>query len=94
MATGLIVHLEIAPGKLPEFLEIARAHGEFSAKNEDNCLSFQVMVPRDEHNKVILVEVYKDDDSLEAHWSSDHMTLYRDKVSDMIVDRKRYLCTL
>ncbi len=94
MATGLVVHLEIAPDKMQEFLEIVRAHGKFSEKEEENCLGFQVMVPKDEDNRVILVEVYKDDASLEAHWNSEHMARYRDKVSDMIIDRKRYLCSL
>ncbi len=94
MATGLVVHLEINPAKLSEFLEIVRAHGEFSAKNEPGCLGFQVMVPKDEQNKVILVEVYQDDAALESHWNSHHMARYRDRVEDMIADRKRYLCTV
>jgi quinol monooxygenase YgiN len=93
MATSLVVHLEIAAEKFDEFLEIVRAHGEFSEKTEPGCLSFQVMVPKEEQNKVILVEVYQDDTSLEAHWNSDHMAKYLEKLENMIVDRKRYLCT-
>ena len=93
MATSLIVHLEIAAEKLNEFLQIVRAHGEFSENAEPGCLSFQVMVPKEEPNKVILVEVYQDDAALEAHWNSDHMAKYREKVEHMIVDRTRILCT-
>jgi len=93
MATSLIVHLEIAAEQFNEFLHIVRTHGEFSEKTEPGCVSFQVMVPTEEQNKVILVEVYQDDASLEAHWSSDHMAKYRERVEHMIVDRKRYLCT-
>lgn len=93
MATGLIVHLEIAPENFDEFLRIVRAHGEFSENTEPGCLSFQVMVPTEEQNQLFLVEVYQDDAALEAHWNSDHMAKYREKVEDMIVDRKRYLCT-
>jgi quinol monooxygenase YgiN len=93
MATSLIVHLEIAAEQFKEFLKIVRTHGEFSENTEPGCLSFQIMVPKEEQNKVILVEVYQDDASLEAHWNSDHMAKYREKVEDMIVDRKRYLCT-
>ena len=92
MATSLVVHLEIRPENLNEFLKIVRAHGEYSVTNEDGCRSFQVMVSTEEKNKVILVEVYRDDDSLQNHWNSDHMNEYRKKVDNMIVDRKRYLC--
>ncbi len=93
MATSLIVHLEITAEKFAEFLQIVRAHGEFSVNTEPGCLSFQVMVPKESQNKVILVEVYQDDASLETHWNSDHMAAYREKVEDMIVERTRYLCT-
>ena len=94
MATSLIVHLEIMPEKFNEFLKIVRAHGEYSVANEHGCRSFQVMVSKEEDNKIILVEVYRDDDSLEDHWNSDHMNEYRKRVDDMIIDRKRYLCTV
>ena len=53
MATSLVVHLEIAAEKFHKFLEIVRAHGEFSEKTEPGCLSFHVMVPKEEQNKVI-----------------------------------------
>lgn len=46
MATGLIVHLEIADGRRDEFAALARAHGERSVRLEEgNCLSFEVFVP-------------------------------------------------
>lgn len=93
MATSLIVHLEIAADQFNEFLDIVRAHGQFSEKTEPGCLSFQVMVPKEEQNKVFLIEVYQDDAALEAHRNSDHMASYLERVEHMIVDRKRHLCT-
>ena len=96
--TGLVVHLTITAGKLDEFVDIARKHGERSVQIEEGCLSFDVMVPQDESsdedNKVILVEVYSDDDALESHWASPHMQDYLKRVDDLIVERKRFRCSV
>ena len=94
MATSLVVHLEIASEKFDEFIEIARAHGKRSVEVENGCLSFQVMLPQEEPNKVILVEVYQDDNALDIHWNSNHMAAYLEKTGGMIIGRQRFKCTV
>lgn len=95
MATGLIVHLEIAPERRAEFVEVARGHGERSRRLEEGrCLSFEVFVPTDSATQVILVEKYVDEAALQAHWDSAHMAEYTARVSAMITSRMRYLCTV
>ena len=94
MATGLVVHLDIVPEKFDEFIEIARAHGKRSVEIEEGCLSFQVMIPQEEPNKVILVEVYQDDQALDFHWNSDHMAAYMEKTGPMVAGRNRFKCVV
>jgi quinol monooxygenase YgiN len=94
MATALIVHLDIRHEDFDQFVEIVRAHGDYSLNTEEGCRSFQVMLPIDEADKVILVEVYDDNDALELHWKSGHMQVYREKTKDMIVRRQRHQCRL
>ena len=90
----LVVELEIDPGKMDAFLDIVTKHGANSMKIEDGCLRFEVLKPRDSGSKVILVEMYADDAALDAHWNSDHMAAYREKVSGMIVSRVANRCDL
>ena len=92
MATSLVVHLEIAPEKFDEFVELARAHGKRSVSIEEGCISFQVMLLQEEQNKVILVEVYQDNDALQSHWDSKHMAAYLETVGEMITGRQRFQC--
>ena len=40
---ALVVHLEINPGKVEEFLAIARAHATNSQNIESGCLRFDVL---------------------------------------------------
>jgi len=95
MATGLIVLLEIAPGQRDLFVSLARAHGERSVRLEEGgCLSFEVFVPAEETQQVILVEKYIDETALQAHWDSAHMAAYIAQTSGMVVGRTRFLCTV
>jgi quinol monooxygenase YgiN len=94
MPTSLVVLLRVEPTQVEGFLEIARVHAAHSMTVEPGCLSFQVMRVRDETDRVILVEVYEDDEALEAHWQSAHMQAYLERVGSMIVERQRYRCTL
>ena len=71
------------------------AHGERSMRLEaGGCLSFEVFVPTESDNQVILVEKYVDDAALQAHWDSAHMAVYAAQVGDLIVGRTRYLCAV
>lgn len=95
MATGLIVHLEIADGRRDEFVALARAHGERSVRLEEGgCLSFDVFVSTENAQQVILVEKYADEAALQAHWKSAHMAMYVEQTGDMIAARTRYRCTV
>lgn len=89
---SLIVHLEIKPDYFDEFISIAMAHGQNSLAKEGGCQRFEVMLPQDEPNTVILVEVYKDDAAIESHLQSEHMAEYLRKTGAMILDRRRYRC--
>lgn len=91
MTVGLVVHLDIDPDHLDEFLDIVKKHGAFSKENETGCLSFNVLRSTEEHGKVILVETYSDQAALDSHWDSDHMQAYRDRTGHMIRQRERYL---
>lgn len=90
----LVVELEIKSGDFDAFIDIVTKHGANTREIEKGCLRFEVLKPRESRNKVILVEMYADDAALDAHWSSDHMSAYRQKVSDMIVSRVANRCDL
>lgn len=94
MPVGLVVHLDIKPKHVDEFVDIVRRHGAFSMENEPGCRSFQVMRSDEAGNELILVEVYDDEQALKAHWSSSHMQTYREKTDGMIINRVRHKATV
>lgn len=92
--TALVVQLTLARDCRNEFLAIADKHAERSVRLEEGCLSFQVIAPEDAPDRVILVEVYRDHEALQAHWDSSHMADYRRRTGDMVRDRERILGAL
>ncbi len=94
MSRSLVVHLQIKPEHLREFLTIARAHAENSLEIEDGCLQFQVMEAVEHPGLVILIEVYRDDAAIEEHLGSAHMKAYLERVGHMIAERQRYRCAV
>ena len=52
--TALVVKLTIHEGRMDEFLEVVRAHGEKSLALEPGCLRFDVLRPADAPHTVFL----------------------------------------
>lgn len=94
MATALVVTLVIKPDNFTEFVSLAREHAARSLEREPGCESFEVLLPEDVPNQVILVEIYQNELALEAHWQSPHMIDYIDRSKSMIMDRRRIRCSV
>jgi quinol monooxygenase YgiN len=86
---ALFVDVKTAPGQRDAFVNRVKKHGELCLSTEPGCLRFEVLIPYDDANRVLLWEVYADDAALAAHDASEHMTAYREDVSSMILSRVR-----
>jgi quinol monooxygenase YgiN len=57
---ALIASIEVAPGRRDEFLPLLRAHAARCLKDEPGTLQFDVLLPHDDGDKVMLYELYQD----------------------------------
>ena len=57
---ALIASIEVAPGRRDEFLPLLRAHAARCLKDEPRTLQFDVLLPHDGGDKVMLYELYQD----------------------------------
>ncbi len=76
------------------FLARALAHRENVLKNEPGCQRFDILVPREGGDTVLLYEVYADEEAVEAHMTTSYMQEYLSDTGPMITKRKRTFCTL
>lgn len=91
---AIIATAEIAPGKMDEVLPLFMAHWERCLKGEPGTLQFEVLVPRDGENKVLIYEVYRDDEAFKAHWEGPSMARVRTETQGMVVNMSGTRCNL
>ncbi|MDH3598232.1 MAG: antibiotic biosynthesis monooxygenase, partial [Candidatus Tectomicrobia bacterium] len=62
--------------------------------DEEGCLQFDVLVPKEGGSRVFLYEVYRDDAAFEIHGNSARLANTRSRYADMIENRTINLCTV
>jgi quinol monooxygenase YgiN len=65
---ALVATIKTVPGKRDEYLDHLRAHSRRYLATEPGTLKFEIMVPHDEADTVILYEVYASPEAFETHW--------------------------
>jgi quinol monooxygenase YgiN len=66
---AVVATIEIAPGHRDEIVPLILAHRERCLRDEPGTLMFEVMIARDDPDKVMLYEVYRDQAAFEVHWN-------------------------
>lgn len=91
---ALVVDFQIKPGCLGDFLSIIREHAAGTLADEEGCLQFDVLVPTEGGDRVLLYEAYQDDTAFTIHSNSERLAKTRSRYADMIADRTITRCTL
>src|SRR6267154_846096 len=68
MKHAVIGTIEVKPGTREEVLQAMLAHRKRSLRDEPGTLQFEVLVPNDDANKILLFELYVDTQAFEAHF--------------------------
>jgi quinol monooxygenase YgiN len=86
---ALSVDVRCRLGRRADFLARLKLHAATCLAQEPGCRRFDIMVPRDEDDRVIIFEVYDDEAALAAHDASAHMAAFRADAAPMIESRLR-----
>ena len=90
---ALVATLEIAPGRIDEFLPVLLAHRARCLKDEPGTLQFEVMRPRGDDSTVMLYELYTDDAAFDAHSKGASLARMRAESAGMTVKASATRCT-
>jgi quinol monooxygenase YgiN len=66
---AIVATIKTVPGKREEYLKHLKAHAQRCLATEPGTLKFDVLVPLDEADTVMLYEVYASPDAVEARWN-------------------------
>ena len=75
----LVVHIGIKPENVDKFMQ-ALLENARAARQEPGCRQFEVLVDKADKTKVVLFEVYDDDQAFEAHQQTPHFKIGRAHV--------------
>ncbi|OHV13949.1 putative quinol monooxygenase [Kushneria phosphatilytica] len=82
----VIAEFNVREGELDAFLALAHNDANESLANEHGCHQFDVLVPEDGSNKVILHEVYTDRDAFEQHMQMPHYAPFKEGTAPLLAD--------
>jgi quinol monooxygenase YgiN len=82
---AIVATIEAAPGRMNELMPLLMAHRARCLKDEPGTLQFDFLEPRDDKTKVLLIEVYKDEDAFKIHWNGPSMATFRAQSEGMVV---------
>ncbi|MGH8598246.1 MAG: putative quinol monooxygenase [Gammaproteobacteria bacterium] len=74
---AIVATIKTAPGRRDEYLKPLRAHAERCRANEPGTLQFDILVPHDDPDTVMLYEVYASSEAFQAHWNGESMKQVR-----------------
>ena len=89
---ALIVNLSTTPGRRDEVVAHARKQAETTLATDEDCLRYDVLVPEDTEDAVILYEVYANEAAVDRHLAAEHTQRYIEATRDLITARPRTAC--
>jgi quinol monooxygenase YgiN len=66
---AIVATIKTVPGKRDEYLTFLKAHGKRCLATEPGTLQFEILVPQEEADMVMLYEVYASPEAFQAHWN-------------------------
>lgn len=88
----IVVEFEVKPEHRNQFIETINGHAQRS-RSEDGCQQFDVLLPQEDHNRVLLVEAWRDQTALDVHSKAPTMAKLRGSYQPWLVSRKATRCT-
>jgi (4S)-4-hydroxy-5-phosphonooxypentane-2,3-dione isomerase len=84
----LVVHLKVKPETVDAFMSRLSENAK-NARKEPGCKQFDVLVDPNERTKVLLYEVYNDEQAFEAHQQTPHFKKYFAEALPLLASRER-----
>jgi quinol monooxygenase YgiN len=70
---AIVATIKTVPGKRDEYLKHLKAHGERCLATEPGTLKFEILLPLEEADTIMLYEVYASPEAFQTHWTGPSM---------------------
>ena len=86
MPLVLVVEMRIQPGKSKEFMPLVLENARQSLADEPGCRRFDVLLPAEGTDRVVLYEIYDGEDAYDAHRTTDHYIEFKAATRDLLAE--------
>jgi quinol monooxygenase YgiN len=83
-----IAELEVDPAHLESFKAATKEVGETSVRVEPGCLILYAVSEKENPGRVIVFEIYRDEDAYKTHVQTPHFKQFRATTDNMVNSRK------
>jgi len=84
----IVVEFDLDPARFAAFDRAVRENAAASVEQEPGCQQFDVLVPHEGSNRIVLYEIYDDEAAFQAHMETAHFKKFNVAVDAWITDRK------
>ena len=88
----LVVDYDVVVERRPELVVLLRPHASGTMADEESCVDFDILVPKEDPARMFLAESYRDDAAYALHTESPRLAPLRESYKDMVVNRRIVLC--
>ena len=89
---AIVATIKTIPGKRSEYLTHLRAHAQRCLATEPGTLKFEILLPQEETDTIMLHEVYASREAFEAHWTGPSMQQVKQDTTPLRVSLSGVRC--
>jgi quinol monooxygenase YgiN len=80
---AIVATIRTVPGKRDEYLKHLKAHGQRCLETEPGTLKFDLLVPHEDADTIMLYEVYASPEAFQAHWTGPSLQQVREDTAGL-----------
>ena len=91
---AIVATIKTVPGKRDEYLKHLRAHAERCRKTEPGTLAFEILVPHEQADTLMLYELYASKEAFDEHWNGPSINQIRKDAAGLQASLTGVRCDL
>jgi quinol monooxygenase YgiN len=91
---AIVATIKTVAGKRDEYLTFLKAHGKRCLATEPGTLQFEVLVPQEEADTVLLYEVYASPEAFQTHWNGTSIQQMKQEAAGLQLSLNGVRCNL
>lgn len=76
--------INVRPNDMQKFLAACIEEGKASVLDEPDCYRFEILRDKNDQNRICFIEVFKNEQALQAHYETPHFSKMWETIESMI----------